>query len=109
MPLVTKIAEQKCNPARRNVHLDGRFAFGCHLNVIARFRLREGLTLTEQQIRDIEQGEVRQECLDKALEFLQRRLHSRAELLKKLMRQEYGEPIINGVLDDLQRMGYIDD
>ena len=109
MPLVTKISEQRRRANRRNVHLDGAFAFGCNLNVIARFRLREGMSLTDEQVRQIQLGEVKQECFDRAMEYLQGRLHSRAELSKKLMRREYGEAVVNAVLDDLARMGYVDD
>jgi regulatory protein len=109
VPVITKILEQKRRPNRRNIYLDGRFAFGCNLNVVARFRLRVAMNLTEQQVREIQQGEVRQEALDHALRLLQSRLHSRAELHRKLMRREYGEQIINGVLDDLARMDYIND
>lgn len=109
MPTITKISEQKRRENRRNVYLDGRFAFGCNLNVVAKFKLREGMTLTAEQVRAIEEGEVRQECFDKALEYLGLRLHSRAELAKKLTRREYGDTIISAVLDELSRLGYVDD
>src|SRR5687768_2678471 len=109
MPTVTRISEQKRRPNRRNVYLDGPFAFGCNVNVVAKFRLREGQVLSDEQVRLIQHGEVRQECFDKAMEALQGRLHSRAELHKKLMRREYGEEVVNAVLDDLVRMGYVDD
>ena len=109
MPIITRIATQKRRENRRNVFLDGKFAFGCNVNVVATFRLREGMRLSDEQVRAIEQGEVRQECLDKALEYLGRRLHSRAELQRKLMRCEYGEPVVQGVLDELTRLGYLDD
>lgn len=109
MPTITKILPQRRRENRRNVHIDGQFAFGCSLNVIARFHLREGLLLTAEQIRDIEQGEVRQECFDRALRFLQTRLHSRSELSTKLSRHEYGPAVIAAVLDDLVRLGYVDD
>lgn len=109
MPLITRIIEQKRRPNRRSVHLDGRFAFGCHLNVVAKFRLREGMSLTDEQVRQIEEGEVRQECFDKAMEYLGRRLHSRSELERKLSRREYGAAIVASVLDELSRLGYVDD
>jgi regulatory protein len=109
MPIVTRIAEQKRRPNRRNVHLDGAFAFGCNVNVVARFRLREGMTLTADQVRQIELGEVRQECFDRAMAALGSRLHSRAELHRKLMRREYGETVVNAVLEDLVRLGYVND
>jgi regulatory protein len=43
------------------------------------------------------------------MRFLQTRLHSRSELQRKLKRQEWGDAVINEVLDDLARMGYLDD
>jgi regulatory protein len=109
MPTITRLQPTRRNPNRRSIHLDGRFAFAVNLNVVARFRLREGKTLTAQQVQDIQQGEVRQEALDTALKYLQLRLHSRAELQRKLARKEFGESTINDVLDDLTRLGYLDD
>jgi regulatory protein len=109
MPLVTKITEQKRRPNRRSVYLDGVFAFGCNVNVVAKFRLREGMALSEEQIAQIQHGEVKQECFDLAMKAMAARLHSRSELHRKLSRHEYGEAVINAVLDDLARLGYLDD
>src|SRR6185503_6613947 len=109
MPVITKIGEQKRRPNRRSVYLDGGFAFGCNVNVVAKFRLREGMELTEQRVKEIAQGEVRQECFDQAMKYLQSRLHSRIELRRKLMRREYGEALVDAVLDDVARIGYLND
>jgi regulatory protein len=109
MPIVTKIIEQKRRPNRRNIYLDGRFAFGLNDNVVARFRLRVGMNLTDAQVAQIEQGEVRQECFDDAMKYLKSRLHSRAELRRKLVRREHPEEMIDQVLSELGRMGYLDD
>src|SRR5271155_3577992 len=109
MPVISSIQEQRRRANRRNVFLDGAFAFGCNLNVIARFRLREGLELSPDEIEEIQRGEVRQECFDSAMRYLESRLHSRTELKRKLVRKEFGPAIIGGVLDDLQRMNYLDD
>lgn len=109
MPTITKISEQKRRENRRSVFLDGAFAFGCNVNVIARFRLREGTQLSADQVGEIQLGAVKQECFDKAMRYLQTRLHSRSELQRKLKRQEWGDAVINAVLDDLSRMEYLDD
>ena len=109
MPIITRIAETKRTPNRRSVHLDGSFAFACNINVVARFRLAQGMTLSEQQVQAIQQGEVRQECFDKAMSFLQLCLHSRAELRKKLLRHEFAAILIDEVLEELSRLGYVDD
>ncbi|HEV2294801.1 MAG TPA: RecX family transcriptional regulator [Tepidisphaeraceae bacterium] len=109
MPTITKISEQRRRPNRRNVYLDGQFAFGVNLNVVARFRLREGMSITSEQVGEIEHGELRQEVFDQATRYLGQRLHTRAELHRKLMRREYGERIISDVLDQLEQLGYVDD
>lgn len=109
MPVVTKISPQKRRENRRNIYLDGSFAFGVNLNVVATFRLREGMTLSAEDVANISRGEVRQECLDRAIRLLEGRLHGAAELKKKLSRHEYGDAIIDGVIADLHRMNYVDD
>src|SRR5688572_15126338 len=98
MPKITEIREQKRRKNRANVYLDGAFAFGCNLNVVVKFRLKEGLVLTPEQITAIQEGEVRQECFDRAMDFLSRRMHSRSELTKKLTKYEYGKATIDSVL-----------
>jgi regulatory protein len=107
--IVTRITEQKRRPNRRSVYLDGAFAFGCNVNVIARFRLREGMGLTAEQVGRIQLGAVKQKCFDDAMRALERRLHSRAELRRKLVRKEYGETVVDAVLEDLVRLGYVND
>jgi regulatory protein len=109
VPTITKISEQKRRPNRRNIHLDGAFAFGCNVNVVARFRLREGLVLSDEQVCQIEIGEVKQEALDAGLRLLQSRLQSSREMRRKLMRKEYGATIVDAVIADLTRLGYLDD
>src|SRR5206468_9892600 len=57
----------------------------------------------------IEQGEVRQECFDSATRLLQSRLHSVAELRRELSRKEYGANVVETVIENLTRMGYLND
>jgi len=109
MALITRIVEPKGRPRKRRIYLDGKFAFSVKLNVVAKFRLREGMNLSEQEIEAIEQGEIRQECLDRAMRYLSARLHGRSELRKKLLSQEYSPPMIDEVMDELVRLGYVDD
>jgi regulatory protein len=107
--VITKILAPKRRPNSRAIYLDGVLSFSCNVNVVARFRLRLDMTLTDKQLNEIRRGELRQKCFDKAMRSLQSRLHSRAELFNKLMRQDYGEAVVNDVLDDLSRLGYVND
>jgi regulatory protein len=110
VPKITKIAEQKRAANRRSIWLDGRFAFAVNINVVAKFRLQIGQELSESMIEQIGQGEQRQLCFDRAIELLTRRAHGRDELRRKLLRkQEWGDAMVDAVLDDLQRMDYLND
>jgi regulatory protein len=109
MPVVTAVTAQRRRSNRRNVFLDGAFAFGCNLNVVARFRLREGLKLSDEQVAEIQIGEVRQECFDAAIRLLESRLHSVSEMRRKLMRREWGGEVVDAAIADLTRLGYLND
>lgn len=109
MGIITRISASKRSPNRRAIFIDGKSAFTIHLNVVARHRLREGQEISPELRKQIEQTQVKQECFDAALRFLTRRLHSRAELSQKLRRAEYPEALIAETLDDLTRLGYLDD
>jgi regulatory protein len=109
MPTITKISTTKRQPNRPSVYVDGRFAFACSLNVVARFHLREGMSLSAEKLTEIAQGEIRQKCLDRAMRYLQTRLHSRAELQRKLRKAQFSLPLIEQALGDLAKLGYVDD
>ena len=109
MPKITAITEQRRRPNRRNVFVDGDFAFGCNLNVIARFRLREGMDLSDEDRRRIEEGEVQQEAFDHATRLIGGRMQSERELRTKLGRKEYGPAAIDAVIENLKRLGYVND
>jgi regulatory protein len=109
MRVITKITEQKRRPNRRNIFLEGVFAFACNQNVVRKFSLQAGMALDDAQIQQVLAGEVQQECFDRAMGFLERRMHSRAELERKLTRHEYGPQAIGLVLEKLVKLGYLDD
>jgi len=109
MPTITRISEQKRRANRRNVYLDGVFAFACNQNVVRKFGLAEGVALDAAQIAKVLEGEVQQECFDRAMRLLERRMHSRAELRRKLARHEYGEQVLDRVLQRLVELKYLDD
>ena len=109
MPTITKIDQQKRRPNRRNLFIDGEFAFGCNVNVVARFRLREGMTIDASLCRQIEEGEVQQEAFDHAMCLIGGRMQSERELRTKLGRREYGAAVIDAVIQNLKRLGYLND
>ena len=109
MPKITAITEQRRRKNRRSVYIDGEFAFGCNLNVVARFRLREGMAIFDALRKEIEEGEVQQEAFDHATRLLGMRMQSERELRTKLGRKDYGPAAIDAVIENLKRLNYVDD
>ena len=109
MPKITAITEQRRRKNRRSVYVDGEFTFGLNVNVVARFRLREGMEVSEDLLQEIEVGEVRQEAFDHAMRLLGMRMQSERELRQKLGRKEYGDRVIDAVIEECRRLGYVDD
>ncbi len=109
MPTVTRLVPQRRNPRRINVHLDGRFAFACAANVVARHGLAQGIALSDEQLSALQQGHLHQTCMDDALRMLERRLHSEAEIQRKLLQRKHPFDLVGSVLDELRRLGYVDD
>ena len=109
MSHITAITEQKRRPNRRSVFIDSEFAFGCSVNVVARFRLRTGMPIDATLRRQIEEGQLRQEAMDDAMRLIARRMQSERELRTKLSRKDHGPVVVDAVLSELKRLGYVDD
>ena len=109
MGTISRLAEQKRRGNRVSVYLDGTFAFGCNKRVAERFGLKVGKELSPEDLESIARGEVRQECFDKAMDYLSRRMHGREELRRKLRRGEFPEETIEVTLTRLQELKYLDD
>ena len=109
MPLITALKVQKRSANRVSVFLDGKFAFGLTAKVAERFELKAGMELSPAEVEAILQREVQQECFDKATDYLSRRMHSRLELRRKLLRAQFTAEVIEAVLSRLQDLGYVND
>ncbi len=109
MPIITAIKVQKRKATRVSVFLDRAFAFGLHEKVAQRFGLKVGMELGQQRVEAIQQGQVQQECFDKAMLYLSRRMHSRSELRRKLLRADFVDATIEPTLQRLADLNYIND
>jgi regulatory protein len=109
MPQITAIKTQQKRANRVSVYLDGRFAFGLNHKVAERFGLKPGMELSQAAIDAVVSGQVQQECLDKAILYLSRRMHSKKELRQKLVRAEFAADVIDKSLAKLEELGYVND
>ncbi len=80
------------------------------LSVLADFGLRKGDDLSPDTLTALQQESHRWLIRHTALRFLARRAHSRNELHRKLVRKfPAHEDLIDAVLEQLTREGYVDD
>lgn len=117
MPVITKISLQKRTNDRYNVFLDGKYEFPVSEEVLVHHKLKKGLKLTDETIREIVQDENFEKIYNKVLNFLSYRERSRKEVKDRLseylyksgvakkLSTEFEEKIMNkvdgiGLLDD---------
>jgi regulatory protein len=104
---ITALKAQARNPARVNVYLDGKFAFG--LARIEAVRLRLGQELDEAGVARLKQADDAEVVYEKALRFLASRPRSEAEVRQRLKKNGAAEAQIEGALARLRRAGLLDD
>jgi regulatory protein len=106
---VTAIERQTRNPSRVNVYLDGVFAFGIDDEVLFRHPIHEGDELRESFIDEALLSDERVRAKSKALRLLGHRALTAGELRDKLEARDFSDRSIRRVLDDLSRVGLLND
>jgi regulatory protein len=106
---VTAIERQKRNPGRVSVFLDGVFAFGLDEEVLFRNPIHEGDGLSETFIDGVLLYDERVRAKAKALRLLSYRALTTDELRQKLLDREFSERTTERVIEDLRRVGLLND
>ncbi len=106
---ITSLTQQKKNPNRYNLEVDGEFKKGISDTMVLEFSLRNGGEITKEELKQVVTSEDQNKVRDKALDLLSRRLHSRKELALKLQKKDYPEEQIQITLDKLEKDKYLDD
>jgi regulatory protein len=90
-----------------NIYLDGEFAFGLAVVVVA--WLRVGQELGEEKIVSLKMQDEREITYQKALHFLSYRPRSSAEVRQNLSKRGISESLIEETLNRLQSTGLVND
>jgi regulatory protein len=106
---ITKIEFQEKKKDRRNIYLDGKFAFGIHEEIYVKFGLTEGGILTPEQVETIQLSENKRSAKETALRFLEHRSRSEKEIRQKLVSIKYPENVIEETVQNLKGSKLIDD
>ncbi len=107
MLTVTRLEQQKKNPLRVNVYLDGEFAFG--ISRAAAPWLAEGNQLSQQKIIDLQDKDHFEGAYQRAINFLSYRVRSEKEIRQNLTKKEVPEDVIVRVLDRLRGASLVND
>jgi len=71
--------------------------------------LRAGHSLSPAAMAELEREATGHEARESALRLLSHRARTRSELRLRLLRRDLPEPAVDAVLDDMERLGYLDD
>jgi regulatory protein len=105
--MVTAIKQQKRNPTRVNIYLDGVYAFP--LAKIVAAWLKIGQELSPEKIDELKGKDSIEAAYQRALNFLSYRPRSQAEVERNLRKNEIAEEVISGVVERLKNAKLLDD
>ncbi|MEX2043583.1 MAG: RecX family transcriptional regulator [Patescibacteria group bacterium] len=108
---ITKVEKQakRRSSERYNVYADGKFLTALDAGVLAESNVREGEIITKSELAQLLERDRFAKALAKAYSLLARRPHASLELRRKLRERKYPASLVDGVVEHLQRLGYLDD
>ena len=106
---ITDIQVQKKHPSRRSIFLDGEFYCGVAADTAARFSLRPGMEIDENELKDMLHEEDFSEAKNYVYRILARRMYTNKEIRDKLSERGYTAEIIQDVIAAMERYGYLND
>lgn len=107
MPTITRLEQQQHDTERVNIYLDDEFAFG--INIMDAVSLRKGQELSEAEIAELRHKDAIVKAADNIANLLSYRPQSTQEIRQKLGKKGYEEAVIEGAIERMTRMGYLDD
>jgi regulatory protein len=107
--LITAIEEQRRDPERVSVFIDGSFAFGINRMVAAEFGLSVGRRIEADELSTLQAAEEVSRALQAALQFLAYRGRSSVEVERRLARRGFSPDAIAATMSRLRDWRYVDD
>lgn len=107
MSKITAVKQQKNNPNRVSIFLDGKFALGLEQTVAA--YLRVGQELSAEKLAELQAKDEVEKAKESALNYLTYRPRSVAEVARNLDKKGYSETAANEAISRLQDVKLLDD
>lgn len=106
---VTNITQQKRDPAKYNIYLDGTYVFALPKQDMAYFKIEEGKDVSEETVAFIQENLIYIRAQDTALHYIGYKMRTVEEVRKKLQEKEFTPDVIDAVLAFLEKFKYTDD
>ncbi|MBI2268089.1 MAG: RecX family transcriptional regulator [Candidatus Blackburnbacteria bacterium] len=108
MSTITKVVQQK-NKNRANLYLDGKFAFGVSLEAIFKYGLKQGKTLSWEEIANLRSKGSEEKIYASAVNFATVRPRSGKEIVDWFKRKGVDKEVSEKVFNQLKRLDLVDD
>ena len=108
MPTITKIEAQR-NKGRVNIFVDGSFFCGLNKETAIVFGLKENIEIDEEKLKKASFESEVKSAFEKGLDYLSKRMHSKKELIDKLVLKGYAKDVVLSAVQKMEEYHYIDD
>ncbi len=109
MPVITAIAPQKKDKQRCNLSIDGRFYCGMQFETVVKFRLKVGMSVSEEELAAMQFESEKQTALDKALTHITATMKTERDVRSFLHKKGYLEDVSDYVVEKMKEYGFLDD
>lgn len=109
MKTITEIKAQVKNAKRVSIYLDGTYYCGLDLLTTVKYRLKQGMQITEQELIEIQYEAEYRSALDCALTSVSKTYKTEKQVKDNLLKKGYLEEIVLKVIEKLKEYGYVND
>lgn len=106
---ITALEQQARSPERVNLYIDGKFSLGISAELMLKLDLHIDQELTAEDLEQLKNEELRQQAVERAINYLSFRPRSQAEVRRYLRKKETPPEIIEAVIERLNRLDYVND
>lgn len=107
--ILTDIKQQKNDPERYSIFVDGEFCAGLSAETVVAFGLKRGMEISEDDISRINGREAYTSALARALDHAARASAKSARDYRIKLSGDYPEETVDAVIARLEELGYIND
>ena len=109
MGKITAVTPQLKDDKRVNVYIDGSFACGLSLETAVKNKLKAGVEIDGERLREIEFDSEKTTAMEKTSSFISGTMKTEREVALFLTRKGYSEAVVSFILEKFKGYGYIDD